>query len=235
MCKNLQRIAFIVLVFATTPVFSHALAVQSREQAKPATLTNQDVSSMVKAGLPADIVVAKIKASPGDYDTSPATLEKLKSDGVPDSVILAMVEASSKTSNSTVPGPTNKADAISDVPAGKPRVYVSDSQSWLMAGGFGASNGTAVGATRGGSSPQTVELIKTFGERCPQAIVTNDREKASYVVLFDRESFKSVLARRDKIAIFRRNGDVLLSNSVRSVGNAVKDACEAITKDSGSK
>jgi hypothetical protein len=231
MCKSFLRMTLVTIVFATTFAFSHSAVAQSKEQVKPATLTNQDVTSMVKAGLPADIVVAKIKASPGDYDTSPATLEKLKAAGIPDSVVLAMVEASSKTNNSS----TDKPDAANEIPSGKPRVYVSDSQSWLMAGGFGASNGTAAGASRGGSSPQTVELIKTFGQRCPQAIVTNDREKASYVVLFDRESFKSVLARRDKIAVFRRNGDVLVSNSVRSVGNAVKDACEAIQKDAVSK
>jgi len=232
MCKSFLRITLIMIVFAT---ISHSVVAQSTEQAKPATLTNRDITSMVKTGLSADIVVAKIKASPGDYDTSPATLEKLKSAGIPDSVVLAMVEASAKTSNSSAPVTTDKPDAANEIPSGKTRVYVSDSQSWLMAGGFGASNGTAAGATMGGSSPQTVELIKTFGQRCPQAIVTSDREKANYVVLFDRESFKSALARRDKIAIFRRNGDVLFSNSVRSVGNAVKDACEAITKDSGTK
>jgi len=88
---------------------------------------------------------------------------------------------------------------------------------------------------RGGSSSQTVEIIKTFGERCPQVIVSNDRDKASYVVLFDRESYKGLLRKRDKIALFRRNGDVLYSNSVRSVGNAVKDACDAIQKDSAAK
>lgn len=235
MRKCLRIIAVIAISLGTILVVSHTAVAQSKESAQPVALTNQDVTSMVKSGLPADIIVAKIKASPGNFDTSPATLEKLKSDGVPDSVVLAMVEASGKTDKSAVPAPTTKSDAAADVPPGKPRVYVSDSQSWLMAGGFGASNGAAGGATRGGSSPQTVELIKTFGQRCPDAIVTNDREKASYVVLFDRESFKSILARRDKIAIFRRNGDVLFSDSVRSVGNAVKDACEAIQKDSGAK
>ena len=50
------------------------------------------------------------------------------------------------------------------------------------------------------------------------------------------ENYTKVFCRkRDKIALFGRNGDVLYSNSVRSVGNAVKDACEAIQKDSGSK
>jgi len=38
----------------------------------------------------------------------------------------------------------------------KPRIFVTDSQSWAAVGGFGAANGTGVGAMAAGSSPQTV-------------------------------------------------------------------------------
>lgn len=57
-----------------------------------ADLTNRDILGMVKAGLPADVLVAKIKTSTCQFDTSPGALEKLKSGGVPDSVILEMVK-----------------------------------------------------------------------------------------------------------------------------------------------
>src|SRR5258708_32309808 len=68
---------------------------------------------------------------------------------------------------------------------GKLRVYVSDSQSWQVSGGFGLHNGDGGGHFAGGASPQTVEVIKTFTERCLSAVVTMDRSKADYVVLFD--------------------------------------------------
>jgi hypothetical protein len=211
-------------------------AIAQTSETKPAPLMNQDVVSMLKAGLPADVVVAKIKTSSCHFDTSPTALEKLKADGVPGDVMLAMVKASD---NGKAPSPSvsNPSAVSKPVNAGphKARVYISDSQSWLMSGGFGAANGAAGGAVRGGSSPQTVELIKTFGQRCQDVTVTEDKTRADYVILFDRESFKGVLRRRDKIAVFRRNGDVLYSNSVRSVGNAVKDSCQAITKGSGAK
>jgi hypothetical protein len=118
---------------------------------------------------------------------------------------------------------------------GKPRVYVSDSQSWEMSGGFAAhgdssGNFNAGGRFSGGSRPQTVEVIKTFGERCPSAVVTMNRDTADFVVLFDREGGKGVVRKRDKIAIFKRGGDVVYSGSTRSVGNAVQDACEALQK-----
>jgi hypothetical protein len=46
---------------------------------------------MVHAGLASEIVVAKIKASPGKFDTSAPTLAELKTANVPDAVILAML------------------------------------------------------------------------------------------------------------------------------------------------
>ncbi len=57
------------------------------------SLTNNDVVVMVKAGIGAEIVVAKIKTATCSFDTSPTALKELKDAGVPDSVILAMVQA----------------------------------------------------------------------------------------------------------------------------------------------
>jgi hypothetical protein len=56
-------------------------------------LTNAAVLSMLKDGLSPEIVVAKIQSSPGNFDTSPASLKNLKDSGVPDAVVLAMVKA----------------------------------------------------------------------------------------------------------------------------------------------
>jgi len=56
-------------------------------------LTNQDISDMHRSGLSADVIIAKIKAGPCSFDTSPAALQHLKTDKVPDNVILAMVNA----------------------------------------------------------------------------------------------------------------------------------------------
>jgi hypothetical protein len=41
----------------------------------------------------ADIIIAKIKTSSCSFETSPAALKELKEAGVPDAVILAMVQA----------------------------------------------------------------------------------------------------------------------------------------------
>lgn len=119
---------------------------------------------------------------------------------------------------------------------GKIRIYVTDSQSWEVTGGWGASNGSGGGATAGGARPQTAEIIKTFNQRCPEYTITNNKERANYAVILDHEGGKGVLRHRNKIAVFNRDGDAIFSNSTRELGNSVKDACAAITKDlAGSK
>jgi hypothetical protein len=56
-------------------------------------LINKDVVEMLKTGLAADVVIAKIKTSPTSFDTSVTALQELKTAGVPDNVVLAMVQA----------------------------------------------------------------------------------------------------------------------------------------------
>ena len=115
--------------------------------------------------------------------------------------------------------------------SGKARVFISDSQSWEMSGNAGGANGTFAAHSAGGARPQTAEIVKTFGERCPDVIVNNKSDKADYVVLLDHEGGKGLAKRDNKMAVFNKDGDSIVSHSTRSLGNAVKDACDAITTD----
>lgn len=111
------------------------------------------------------------------------------------------------------------------------RVFITDSQSWEMAASSGGSGGTFAGTAHGGARPQTAEIIKTFGERCPDVIVNNIQAKADYIVLLDHEGGKGYARKDNKVAVFDKDGDSIVSHSTRSLGNAVKDACEAITNN----
>lgn len=115
--------------------------------------------------------------------------------------------------------------------AEKPRVFITDSKSWEIAGGGGGTAGGFGAATRGGARPQTAEIIKTFGERCPNVIVNNKQDMADFIVLLDHEGGKGWLLRDNKVAVFNKVGDSIMSHSTRSLGNSVQDACAAITKD----
>lgn len=111
------------------------------------------------------------------------------------------------------------------------RVYITDSKSWELAGGGGGSQDGFGTASGGGARPQTAEIIKTFGERCPEAVINNKQDRADYVVLLDHEGGKASFLRDNKVAVFNRDGDSIVSHSTRSLGNAVKDACTAIMAD----
>lgn len=91
MTRLLQLMAATLLCAASLlTIAANAQAVPAQE---PAQLTDDDILVMVKAGLSVDVVIAKIKTSSCHFDTSPSKLKDLKEAGVPDPVILAMVEA----------------------------------------------------------------------------------------------------------------------------------------------
>ena len=111
----------------------------------------------------------------------------------------------------------------------KPRVYVTDSNSWSTQGSAGGSHGSFGASSSGGARPQTAEIIKTFGQRCPQITVNNRADASNYIVELDHEGGKSVFAHKDKIAVFvQKTGDSIFSESTLSVGGSVKDACTAL-------
>lgn len=110
-----------------------------------------------------------------------------------------------------------------------PRIYVTDSNSWSVRGSAGGANGIFGASSAGGAQPQTAEIIKTFGQRCPQVVVNNKPDVANYVVELDHEGGKGILTHKDKIAVFvQKTGDSIFSKSTLSVGGSVQDACAAI-------
>lgn len=112
------------------------------------------------------------------------------------------------------------------------RVFVTDSQSWSVAGNSGGGGGAFAGHMAGGARPQTAEIIKTFGERCPDVIVNNIQTKTDYIVVLDHEGGKGAFSHKNKVAVFARvSGDSIVSKSTVSLGGSVQDACEAIRKD----
>src|SRR5688500_14357929 len=72
----------------------HASAQQSG-----ATLTNEDVMKMVQAGLSTELIMARIKKSETEFDTSPSALAGLPKRGVPNEILLAMIESDPFGSN----------------------------------------------------------------------------------------------------------------------------------------
>lgn len=104
----------------------------------PSKLTNRDVLQMQAAGLSGDVITEKIKTSTCDFDTAPASLSQLKSVGLPDAVILAMIRRESNAATAITLPPihpataTNSAPMSGEVPKGYVLSYVRSDRKWKL-------------------------------------------------------------------------------------------------------
>src|SRR6185369_1566526 len=71
------------------------------QEANP-RLTNDDVVKMVQAGVSTELIMSKIRKSETDFDTSPSALAALPKRGVPNQILLAMLESDPLGSNAHV-------------------------------------------------------------------------------------------------------------------------------------
>ncbi|HEY0404480.1 MAG TPA: hypothetical protein VGC89_02060 [Pyrinomonadaceae bacterium] len=118
MRKNLSLLVLIALFAQTLTlpaaragILSGAAKVIQQTQAAVSALRNQDVLEMLKAGLSAEVVIAKINISSCDFDTSSAALQQLKAAGVPDAVVLAMLKAAGRAQGMDGQGKFDKSAA----------------------------------------------------------------------------------------------------------------------------
>ena len=98
-------------------------------------------------------------------------------------------------------------------------------KAWVL-----INNGSA-NVLKPGSDAQTVEAVKTFAQRCPEVGVTLEKDKADFTILVGHDPHRPWWRRDNKIAVFDRSGSEIYSTSTRTMGNAVKDACQIITKN----
>src|SRR5579875_287570 len=147
----------------------------------PPVLNNQRISELVTTGVSTTEVIRIIStASRIDFDLRPVSTDALMRAGVPEEVVKAM--AARENGQPTVISAMHVTDAdvhVHDPSTGsrtllknvvdvttragttaKPRVFVQGSNdAWSI--DYGKNGG------KGGSHPQTVEVMKTFGQSCP--------------------------------------------------------------------
>jgi hypothetical protein len=117
--------------------------------------------------------------------------------------------------------------------ADKPRIFITESQALQLSGETALGDTKGALSLTGGTSPQSVEVMKMFLRRCPDVVITSNREKADYIVRIDHEALNPTtpFVRGNKVAVFNRDEELVYGGSTRLLGNAVKDACAAITRN----
>lgn len=116
--------------------------------------------------------------------------------------------------------------------ADKPRIFLTESQAAQLSGDAHVADVKGSLNLTGGTSPQSVEVMKAFTKQCPGVTVTSNRDKADYIVRFDHEEASPItpITRGNKVAIFDKNDDLVFSSSTRLLASAVKQACAAVTR-----
>jgi hypothetical protein len=115
--------------------------------------------------------------------------------------------------------------------AEKPRVFITESASPQLSGDAAVTDVKGSLAFTGGTTPQNVEVMKAFVQRCPDIVVTANRDKADYLVRLDHEAINptTLFVHGNKVAVFNKNEDLIYTDSSRLLSSAVKGACTAIS------
>ena len=115
--------------------------------------------------------------------------------------------------------------------AQQPRVFVHGSHGYKYVAGVDHP----LPRLDGYGHDQTMELAKTFLQRCPNVTPNISRDNADFDVQLNwtprtRLFFLGkIIHKPDQILVANRNGDVLYSGVARSVGGDVEGACRALT------
>jgi hypothetical protein len=112
--------------------------------------TNEDVISMAKLGLTDDVIIAKIRAmsAAGDaisFDTGVEGLKNLKANGVPDSVIKAMINPSAAGPTVVAATSTTPMTVDPNLPPPEVGVYWKDRANFVLLQGQALTNTKAGG------------------------------------------------------------------------------------------
>ncbi|QQS42211.1 MAG: hypothetical protein IPM63_04505 [Acidobacteriota bacterium] len=96
-------------------------------------LTNAAVIEMVRAELPEEIIIAKIEAGSGAFDTSTEALKELTEAGVPKAVIVAMIAEAGRMSKAAAADAKEEAKLLGAVPEqGKLKDLLSLSKIYIL-------------------------------------------------------------------------------------------------------
>ena len=132
-------------------------------------LSNADIVALTEAGLPASVILNKIKASKTDFDTSVDQLVALSNASVDGAVIEAMVTAGKPPDPQTRQTPTN--DSPSETPSSLERALPQPGDTFTDA------------LRGGGRGPEMVVIpAGSFRMGCVSGLDCNDYEKIVHTV-----------------------------------------------------
>jgi len=90
------------------------------------TLKNADIMTMVRAKLPTALIIEKINTSSCSFDTFPSVLAEMKYKGVPDEILMAMVQAPHGGRRPSAPAKNRLSDTAVEIPTVLTTITIPD-------------------------------------------------------------------------------------------------------------
>jgi hypothetical protein len=156
--------------------------------------------------------------------------EPPKASAVAQSAPLATSPSGAPMQAQVAPAPTGEKG-----PA-KPRVYLSDTQSWNETEGFSNPSSVAPDKLYAGYNPEMADVYQNFTSDCAAVTFVQEKSNADYAILFDKGASKKGLTglgglvKVNKVTVLSRNGETIATESSHSADVAVKSACDAIAQ-----
>jgi hypothetical protein len=186
-------------------------------------MNNDSVIKLTKAGFSEDVIVTSINRSPGNYDTSVDGMIALKTAGVGNKVVQAMIAKGAEPTPPPPPPAAPPAPGANFVaastptsgPGGKPRVFLQSQ-----------SHGNMWNATR----DQSMEMSKDFEKDCPDVRISLNQSAADYTVSLNH--IEHGFTRDNQIQVANRDGDLISKTKEGgSIKGDIKKACSLILTD----
>ena len=93
--------------------------------------------------------------------------------------------------------------------------------------------------------PQNADVVKAFQQNCPGIALSDDKKKARYDVVFEREpgskgvktafGLTNTVRKTSRIEVTTNSGKEVFSETGHSTSQMVKDACAAIEAPAATK
>jgi len=114
----------------------------------------------------------------------------------------------------------------------KPRVFITDRDTWKESGWLVATNGNVAAHYDAGVVSEHTENVATFNKACPSVTITENKETADLALVWDRTDWNHTAwsGHQNNLALYDRNSDLVWSGATHSMTNAAKDACKAVLK-----
>jgi hypothetical protein len=226
--SNMRKIFVAILFMGICPLL---LAQQS--------LNNDAVIKLAKAGLSEDLIITTINSSQGSYDTSADGLIALKSAGVSDKVVSAIVLKASTPSSVSPAQSGSPSDAAPAASTQSPDSIPTSASQHLVQGPAAAvstnkprvflqsqSHGSQWNAVR----DQSMEMSKDFEQVCPGVRISLNQQMADYTVALNH--IEHGFVRDNQIQVANKDGDLISKTKEGgSIKGDIKRACDVILAD----